>query len=112
MSGRSAHVSLRRAAASLKAHSPGATINRLSICRRLLANDSETLSAASLSSVECEFVIERHYWISALYMLLMPTIRRQRLAAYFTPPHLCKHIIDRLTHYGLAVGRDRVLDPA
>lgn len=28
---------------------------------------------------------EKHYWISSLYALLMPTARRRWLAAYFTP---------------------------
>src|SRR6266568_5477202 len=55
---------------------------------------------------------ERHYWIASLYALLMPKARRRKLAAYFTPPHLAQYTIDVLTHAGVELGRDRILDPA
>lgn len=55
---------------------------------------------------------EKHYWISSLYALLMPPRRRQRLAAYFTPPYLAKHVIDIMVSAGLRPGIDRVHDPA
>ena len=55
---------------------------------------------------------EKHYWISSLYALLMPTARRRKLAAYFTPPHLAHYAIDLLTAADIQPGKDRILDPA
>ena len=55
---------------------------------------------------------ERHYWVASLYALLMPTARRRRLAAYFTPPHLAHHAIDALIEAGIKPGQHRILDPA
>ncbi|MGO7425204.1 N-6 DNA methylase, partial [Rhizobium ruizarguesonis] len=55
---------------------------------------------------------ERYYWISSLYTLLMPSSRRKRLATYFTPPHLCEQVIDRLVEQGLDLEHHTVLDPA
>jgi adenine-specific DNA-methyltransferase len=55
---------------------------------------------------------ERHYWIASLYALLMPGKKRQKLAAYFTPPHLAHHAINVMIEAGIQPGRDRILDPA
>jgi adenine-specific DNA-methyltransferase len=55
---------------------------------------------------------EKHYWISSLYALLMPKRRRQRLAAYFTPPHLVHYIIETLLRAGIEPGTHRIMDPA
>lgn len=55
---------------------------------------------------------EKHYWISSLYALLMPKRRRQRLAAYFTPPHLVHHIVEALLRAGIVPGTHRIMDPA
>ncbi|MGD9715274.1 MAG: class I SAM-dependent DNA methyltransferase [Thermomicrobiales bacterium] len=42
----------------------------------------------------------------------MPSARRRRLAAYFTPPHLAHHAIDVLIEAGIQPGRHHILDPA
>lgn len=55
---------------------------------------------------------EKHYWIASLYALLMPTGRRRRLAAYFTPPYLAQHAIDVLIEAGIDPCSHRILDPA
>jgi adenine-specific DNA-methyltransferase len=55
---------------------------------------------------------ERHYWIANLYALLMPKLRRRRLAAYFTPPHLAHHAIRAMVEAGVRPGQHRILDPA
>jgi len=55
---------------------------------------------------------ERHYWIASLYALLMPTARRRKLAAYFTPPHLAQYAMESLVNAGIQPGRHRILDPA
>jgi adenine-specific DNA-methyltransferase len=55
---------------------------------------------------------ERHYWIANLYALLMPKVRRKRLAAYFTAPHLAHHAIRVMMDAGIRPGHHRILDPA
>lgn len=55
---------------------------------------------------------EKHYWVSSLYALLMPKGRRQRLAAYFTPPHLVSYVLDIMLEQGIEPGKHRILDPA
>ena len=55
---------------------------------------------------------EKHYWISSLYSLLIPTARRRQLAAYFTPPYLADHTINALVEAGIQPGYHRILDPA
>jgi len=55
---------------------------------------------------------ERHYWIASLYALRMSKRQRRRLAAYFTPPHLVRHVIDVLEEVGIEPGKHRILDPA
>jgi adenine-specific DNA-methyltransferase len=55
---------------------------------------------------------EKHYWISSLYALLMPQSKRQKLAAYFTPPHLAEYVLDLIEDSGIVVGKDNILDPA
>ena len=57
-------------------------------------------------------VEERHYWIASLYALRMPKARRRRLAAYFTPPHLVRHVIAVLIENEIEPGTHRILDPA
>src|SRR6266478_9901681 len=96
------HSLVKAAARSILKRHPLAAEGRLELCRRLLANDQDTLEQTLWGPEFAELpVSERHYRISALYMLLMPQGRRQRLAAYFTPPHLCQHILDRLGEHGL-----------
>ena len=42
----------------------------------------------------------------------MPSDRRRKLSAYFTPPHLAKHALKVLTDNGIVLGQHRILDPA
>ncbi len=55
---------------------------------------------------------EKHYWVSSLYALLMPPAKRQKLAAYFTPPHLADYVLDLMERAGIEIGSARFLDPA
>lgn len=106
----SLHSAVRKAASALRSLGPETSTQRLAVCKALLEGDEvgsglrDALNALSLP--------ERYYWVSALYMLLMPSKRRQRLAAYFTPPHLCSYVLDRLEHFGVNFCTDIVLDPA
>ena len=84
---------------------------RIELCDDLIA-ERPIENAALAAFFEELGTEERHYWISSLYTLLMPPRRRKRLAAFFTPPHLCGHVIDRLVDNGLDLTRHEVLDPA
>jgi adenine-specific DNA-methyltransferase len=44
--------------------------------------------------------------------MLIPKVRRRRLAAYFTPPHLAHHAIRAMMEAGVRPGQHRILDPA
>lgn len=97
---------LRRIALSLRDNK----MSPLSICEAIVADDPPT------ELVRQFFVdlpeTEKHYWISSLYALLMPSGRRQRLAAYFTPPHLVQYVLSVLGEAGIQAGKHRILDPA
>jgi adenine-specific DNA-methyltransferase len=54
----------------------------------------------------------RDHAIASIYAVLMPSDRRKRLGAYFTPPHLVDHLVDRLQALGLKIADDRLRDPA
>lgn len=110
-----AHHFVRSAARRIVAAAAqtGSKVDRLDCCKRLLAGDSATLDLAGWGDQFSRLGrAERHYRVSALYMLLMSPRRRQQLAAYFTPPHLSNHIFDRLRIHGFTPDRDRILDPA
>src|SRR2546429_350918 len=84
---------LRQVAATLKKtrQSP------LQVCRTVINGHALDLKTRAFFAGLPED--EKHYWISSLYALLMPTARRRRLAAYFTPPHLAQYAIGVLTAY-------------
>ncbi len=108
-----AHASVKRVASYLRKQNNFASRSRLDICRALLSGTEVGPPGLGLNRLLQELPqIERYYWVSALYMLLMPTKRRQRLAAYFTPPHLCQHVLDRSIEAGIDIVQARVLDPA
>lgn len=108
-----AHISVKAAARLVSRAGPLTGDERISLCARLLRDDPEALRLTNWESTFPKITrAERHYRISALYMLLMPAARRQRLAAYFTPPHLCDHVFARLTHHGFNAEHDSILDPA
>ena len=50
--------------------------------------------------------------VASIHTLLMPQPRRKALGAYFTPPPLAAHVLDRLREAGVDPGRRRVRDPA
>jgi adenine-specific DNA-methyltransferase len=107
------HQRLRKLAIEIRENYPAASEDRLELCRKLLENTNLKLRPSQVS-----FDIERlpksirYYFISSLYMLLMPPKRRQRLSAYFTPPFLCEHVISRALAFGYNPTHHTVLDPA
>jgi adenine-specific DNA-methyltransferase len=98
---------LRRVASRLKKKWK---MTPLQICEAIIDNRlADRKSRAFFSDLP---KAEKHYWISSLYALLMPERRRQRLAAYFTPPHLVHHIVELLLAAGVEPGKHRIMDPA
>lgn len=106
------HGSVRAAARAIIANGPVSTVERLQICRAMLEGQEDTFSPWEAEEVDVLTDADRAYRISALYMLLMPPTRRQKLAAYFTPPHLCEHVLNRLEAYGWRPEHDSIMDPA
>lgn len=99
-------AALRRLVAAVKRPHSSA----LSICRSAIEGKSSNV--ALIKFFEAIHHSDRHYWIASLYALLMPTGRRKKLSAYFTPPHLAAHAIKMLRDNGVVLGSHRVLDPA
>lgn len=50
--------------------------------------------------------------VASVYATLIPTDRRKKLGAYFTPPHLVDHLVSRLTFCGMDPVEHRMRDPA
>jgi adenine-specific DNA-methyltransferase len=97
---------LRQVAVTLKK----SRLSPLEICRMIIDGRALDLKTRAFFAGLPED--EKHYWISSLYVLLMPAARRRKLAAYFTPPHLARYAIDLLAAAGIEPGKDRILDPA
>lgn len=55
---------------------------------------------------------ELQYFVGALYALLMPPRRRQKLSAYFTPPAISNRVVEQLTEFGFNPLSATVIDPA
>lgn len=55
---------------------------------------------------------ERDHAIASVCTLLLPEERRKQLGAYFTPPHLVRHLLARLEEHGLDLTGQSVHDPA
>ena len=81
----------------------------LAVCLQLIPLGGETHLTPRLRAFFLGLAgAPRYYWVSALYTLLMPQKRRQQLAAYFTPPHLCQYLIRALIAHGFDLERDFV----
>lgn len=52
------------------------------------------------------------YVVASIYTLLLPAKRRKELGAYFTPPQLVRHLLDRMCAAGLDCLTTSVHDPA
>ncbi|MER8719809.1 SAM-dependent methyltransferase [Mesorhizobium sp. M0999] len=55
---------------------------------------------------------ELQYLVGALYALLMPSKRRQRLSAYFTPPAISNRVVEQLIDFGFNPLSSTIIDPA
>lgn len=97
---------LREIASRLK----GSRLSPLQLCEAIIEKRlADREARAFFSGLPDD---ERHYWVASLYALLMPKVRRRKLAAYFTPPHLAHYAIDALIEAGIKPGHHRILDPA
>ena len=85
------------------------TADALRECLDLIEGRGDEQVAASLERLTPAW---RDHAIACVYAILMPSDRRKRLGAYFTPPHLVDHLISRLTTLGLNLTQDRLRDPA
>ena len=50
--------------------------------------------------------------VASVYASIIPTDRRKKLGAYFTPPHLVDHLVSRLRACGMQPVDHRLRDPA
>jgi adenine-specific DNA-methyltransferase len=102
----------RRLAAALRPTAKTES-DRLAICRAILRgkSDDERLQSLidDLAALDAD---DRHYWIGTFYTLLLSGEQRRVQAAYFTPPHLSKAIIELLRQNGFDPKKHSVLDPA
>ena len=57
-------------------------------------------------------VLDAGYMIGAIYTGMMPAEIRARLGAHYTPPALCRRLLDMATEAGVDWRTARVLDPA
>jgi len=94
---------------------------RLDLCFRLL----QALQKQRALSGRYEYILEpihealiaqpredRHYWVSTFYTLLMDNETRRENAAYFTPPHIVRHLIRCAEEAGFNPSKHKALDPA
>lgn len=105
-------VLARSTANKLRAAAPTAT-RRLSLCKQLLAPNSDNRNLQELHEQLKKFEDgSRHYWIGTFYSLLLSPAERKQRAAYFTPPQLAEAIVDRVISEGFDLEKHSVIDPA
>ncbi|WP_423065318.1 HsdM family class I SAM-dependent methyltransferase [Devosia sp. CN2-171] len=110
---RGVHYLVRRASVVLARRRADAQANRLNICRDILLGDLSSLEGTELAEhYRLASRKHQHYLLGALYVLLMPSRRRQRLAAYFTPPAISEYVVSRLIEFGFDPAVHTALDPA
>lgn len=78
-------------------------------CLDLVAGKGPEALRRSLSDLTGD---ARDHAIASVYTLLLPDERRKELGAYFTPPHLVRHLLKRLEEHGLDLAAQSVHDPA
>lgn len=88
---------------------PGTPFDPLALCLQLIQGTGPQIAQDALATLSPAW---RDHAIASAYAVLMPAGRRKRLGAYFTPPHLVNHLVDRLKAFGLDLRQDRVRDPA
>ncbi|MCK8788186.1 Eco57I restriction-modification methylase domain-containing protein [Roseomonas sp. NAR14] len=78
-------------------------------CRRLIDGRGPREIVSLLDQLEPEW---SDHAIASAYTILIGAERRKALGAYFTPPHLVRHLILRMVECGLNLDRDVIHDPA
>ena len=98
---------IRSILAAFRSRTP--PLDALEQCLDLVAGGGSADVAEALARLSPPW---RDHAIASVYAVLMPGDRRKRLGAYFTPPHLVTHLVDRLTRFGLDLRFHRLRDPA
>lgn len=85
----------------------------LNYCKGLLAGTHIeaplTAFASKLSKLDTD---ARYYWIGTFYTLLLSREERSSQAAFFTPPHLARGLVDLARRQGFDPKRHTIIDPA
>ena len=116
---RTSHVSIQRAGTLLwlplelrgdgRVRHDTPSIDPADTCLALVAGRGAEALQRSLSGLSGD---RRDHAIASVYTLLLPEGRRKQLGAYFTPPHLVRHLLMRLEEHGLDLTAQSVHDPA
>lgn len=94
-------------ARSLRRRAP--QVDPTSVCLGLIAGTGLAELQDAVSVFEGDAF---DYVVASIYTLLLPEARRKELGAYFTPPHLVRHLLRRLSEHGLDCAYHSMHDPA
>jgi len=81
----------------------------LALCIDLVNDDGPSSLTEDLACLPAPWF---DHAVASIFAVLMPHERRKRLGAYFTPPHVVCHLLERLMEFGVDPGADRIRDPA
>lgn len=84
-------------------------VDPTSVCLDLIAGTGPARLQNAVLAFESDAF---DYVVASIYTLLLPEERRKELGAYFTPPHLVRHLLRRLNEHGLDCARHSIHDPA
>ena len=87
----------------------GGLISPKDECFRLIEGKGPEVVQVALDGMPSEWA---DHAIASAYAVLMPHSRRKALGIYFTPPHLVRHLLWRMTTLGLDISRQCIRDPA
>lgn len=105
-------VEARKVARQLRQDKPS-RLAMLALCRSLLAPSAPPHPLNTLwLLLSLLDVDERHYWIGTFYTLLLPPNERTAQAAYFTPPHLARGLVELVQRQGFNPKAHTAIDPA
>jgi adenine-specific DNA-methyltransferase len=88
------------------------TTKRLNLCISLLSETPPKLISDYAQAISLLDVDQQHYWIGTFYTLLLPSAVRRAQAAYFTPPHLARVLLDLVRDFGFDPLLHTAIDPA
>lgn len=105
-------ASARQAATKIKSQKLSRE-KMLTLCTRLLLDASPSQALDDFwSKIQKLNKDDKYYWIGTLYTLLLPTKLRRSQAAFFTPPHLARGLLELVQRQGFDLQRHTAVDPA